>query len=184
MPARGQFKNDIVGRRFGRLLVTSKRRRFGRRIKIECVCACGKRHWSDRTNLLKGNTRSCGCLRTASLRIGRGKAARNRVYRRYKSDARRRGYRFSLSIEEFEELTQKSCRYCGSSPSTVQPAEGHNGNWMYNGIDRIDNDKGYELSNCAPCCNRCNLAKGTMLEGEFIKWVELVYQHVASGVRL
>ncbi len=31
---------------------------------------------------------------------------------------------------------------------------------QYNGIDRVDNSKGYILSNCKPCCGHCNYIKG------------------------
>jgi hypothetical protein len=39
------------------------------------------------------------------------------------------------------------------------------------GIDRRDNSVGYLISNCAPCCKNCNLAKRDMSEAEFLRWV-------------
>jgi hypothetical protein len=29
----------------------------------------------------------------------------------------------------------------------------------YNGIDRVDNEKGYLVENCVPCCFTCNSLK-------------------------
>ena len=36
-----------------------------------------------------------------------------------------------------------------------------------NGVDRVDNTKGYSVDNSVPCCKFCNTAKHTMSEGDF-----------------
>jgi hypothetical protein len=46
-----------------------------------------------------------------------------------------------------------------------------------NGIDRIDSKKGYTKENSASCCKYCNIAKHTMMEDEFFKWVKRVYEY-------
>jgi len=57
-------------------------------------------------------------------------------------------------------LVQQECEYCGKE---AIPAER-----SWNGIDRIDNEKGYVYGNCAPCCWGCNKAKGKRTAMEFI----------------
>lgn len=47
---------------------------------------------------------------------------------------------------------------------------------MYNGLDRLDNTKGYTKDNVAPCCTVCNSAKGTLTVTEFSEWVERIYE--------
>jgi hypothetical protein len=52
-----------------------------------------------------------------------------------------------------------------------------NGDFVYNGIDRIDSSIGYVEGNIVPCCKACNMAKNTMGQDEFMLWVERVYNH-------
>jgi len=40
----------------------------------------------------------------------------------------------------------------------------------YQGIDRINNNVGYESGNCVPCCNICNRAKLNRDKNAFIQW--------------
>jgi len=63
-------KHDIVGKRFGRLvvlnLVDSVKYQYGQKVFYhyfyDCLCDCGKITKVRRSNLLNGNTKSCGCL--------------------------------------------------------------------------------------------------------------------------
>jgi hypothetical protein len=54
---------------------------------------------------------------------------------------------------------------------------------VFNGIDRVDNTKGYTLENCVPCCTRCNLAKHTMSLTAFKEWVAEVFTHMNLATR-
>ena len=56
-------KNEIMGRRFGRLIVLSfQEKRNGKRYMMLCQCDCGSQKIIDRSRLVSGNTLSCGCL--------------------------------------------------------------------------------------------------------------------------
>ena len=68
---------DIVGERFGRLVVKdkhSKRNQFNR-IQWVCECDCGSTLLVDTGSLKSSNTKSCGCLRRDDA-IRKGKANR------------------------------------------------------------------------------------------------------------
>ncbi len=66
-----------------------------------------------------------------------------------KQAAKKRGYSWALSKEQFEALINKPCYYCdGATPVTGS------------GIDRLDNLQGYFLENCVSCCRECNRLKG------------------------
>lgn len=54
---------------------------------------------------------------------------------------------------------------------------------IYNGIDRIDNAKGYTIENSVTCCKRCNFAKRNMSYDEFISWGKKLgnYLNVKEG---
>lgn len=78
---------DLTGQRFGKLsvlrMVDNCRTKAGGMI-WECKCDCGKVVRVASTNLLSGNTRSCGCLHCKDLtgqRFGRLVARRPTQYR-------------------------------------------------------------------------------------------------------
>lgn len=104
------------------------------------------------------------------------RANSNRVMSTYIIRAAKRGYKFRLSEDEFEELTQGICQYCGSPPSNVR--KGRDGDFYYNGIDRVNPNKGYIYENCVPCCSTCNFAKRSMSYADFIRWIRQVHEHL------
>ncbi|MHA1470848.1 MAG: hypothetical protein ACTSSP_09850 [Candidatus Asgardarchaeia archaeon] len=179
---------DLSGKRFGKLVVTSSHKRFksGKRFvtKWLCKCDCGDEKWIQMASLVSGKkrTRSCGCLakeRASEVNSKKkGEAAFNAIYSQYRNRANRKGIVFRLNKEEFKEITQKNCSYCGSDLSNYNPAPNNNGGFHYNGIDRVVNLKGYELDNCVPCCSICNRAKDIMSKREFIEWIKKVYYNL------
>ena len=66
---------------------------------------------------------------------------------------------------------------------TVNNLSGYNGIYIYNGIDRIDNNKGYTIDNIVPCCHICNQAKSSFTLQEFQDWIEKVYQNKQNWKR-
>jgi hypothetical protein len=69
-----------------------------------------------------------------------------------KCNARTRNLSWNLTDEEAIERFMLPCLYCGKEATEN----------AWNGIDRMDNDKGYEVGNSASACFRCNKAKGIM----------------------
>lgn len=76
-----------------------------------------------------------------------------------KHNARTRNIEWNVTDEHATERFKRPCAYCGKMAKE--------GAW--NGIDRIDNTRGYEIDNCAPSCFRCNKAKGIMSLKEFFE---------------
>jgi hypothetical protein len=97
----------------------------------------------------------------------------NEIFGAYKRNAakRKNGIDFKLSKREFEYLIQMDCHYCGAEPSNVMRKKRVTKipGYRYNGIDRIDNDKGYQLDNVVPCCMWCNRMKKGLTYDMFIK---------------
>ncbi len=85
--------------------------------------------------------------------IGYSKTARYK-YCRNKATAKQRGIIFDISYDQFYAIFNDDCFYC-DEPNFI-------------GLDRIDSDKGYVIDNICPCCYRCNVAKNTMTQEEFI----------------
>lgn len=80
-----------------------------------------------------------------------------------------------------------NCDYCGADPNNVANAAisdkkssqyaRKNGNFKYNGLDRVDSMKPHTLENVVPCCFPCNIAKHDMTFDEFRGWIIRVVKH-------
>jgi hypothetical protein len=101
---------------------------------------------------------------------------------RYKYQAKQRNLKFTLTEDQFMELTNRQCFYCGAPPSSVYKRR--KGSYRYNGIDRVENNKGYEIDNCVTCCSIHNRMKFQMSPEEFIAACRSVVKHIdaLSGI--
>ena len=90
------------------------------------------------------------------------------LYKSYQYSAKKRKLEFNLKIEEFIETVTKNCYYCGMEPS-LRDNERKILSIYTNGIDRLNNTKGYLKDNCVPCCPTCNLMKLNLTEEVFIE---------------
>lgn len=161
----------MIGRRFGFLTVESHHSR-SRGYNCRCICGRGTvvRTWALKT----GRIKSCGkgCWKRSLL--ADHQAAKNELYKRYRSAAKVRGYNFALTRSEFSELIVRDCHYCGAAPSSRTHLKRHE-EFRYNGIDRVDNELGYTLANCVPCCDICNNSKSTLELGAWLSWIQRVH---------
>ncbi len=177
-------KKQLKGKLFGKLLVVEKASNLGDKTRWLCQCECGNSTIVSTANLSKKikGTKSCGCLINAKNRLQKGEASFNRVCRMYKYSAKKRKIDFNLTKREMKDLTQKKCYYCDSEPSSVASGKSLYGNYVYNGIDRIDSNKGYEKDNCVACCSMCNMMKKDYSVDNFLKKVEKIYNKHLLGV--
>ena len=165
------MKHLLKNKRFGRLVVLRESGKAkDRSILWDCSCDCGKVIKVKSRSLVSGETKSCGCLR----KIKAGEANFNKLLANYQNSARRNDVPFSLMTEQFRELTKRNCHYCGTKPRQKKYRRFSNGAYIFNGIDRKNNDLGYTVKNSLPCCFICNRAKGTMSYKEFILWIQTI----------
>ncbi len=61
-------EEELVGKRFGRLVVISKVDKKNRHERWLCKCECGNEVVVQYSNLVSGNTASCGCLKAGDLK--------------------------------------------------------------------------------------------------------------------
>ncbi len=171
---------NLVGDRYGRLTVVSLHSSGKGFRSWNCVCDCGENKIVQSGILRSGNTRSCGCLRSESVKatdnknsLAKGEASLNALYRVYQNKANLRGIEFDLTKDVFRHLTSQPCQYCGALPKRVHrtATSRTTGGYTYNGIDRIDSRKGYVSGNCNPCCTTCNRAKSDMPLPDFLDWM-------------
>jgi len=159
------------------LKVGSDRNRHGK-LLAECQCTCGQTKLVTVASLIQGTSKSCGCKRPKIWNKGIkktpiGQSAKNEVYIRYKSNAKSRHLLFNLSKECFFGQIELPCFYCNSPPCNVQKVYSRGriiDKYVYTGIDRLDNRRGYIPGNVVPCCKYCNAAKGQRTGKEFAEY--------------
>ena len=166
---------ELVGKRFGRLVVLSETaERQAESIIWLCRCDCGVTKKINGACLRKCVTRSCGCLARETGKLNAKKdAALNKVWGAYKASAKARHHTFSLTKQQFEVLISLPCFYCGAEPE--HESVSFAGNVLkYNGIDRKYPTEGYSKENCVPCCWPCNLMKRSTSFSEFLQRVYVI----------
>lgn len=164
---------DLTGQRFGKLTVLNERKSGSAKTNIKwmCQCDCGVKKWVTMPCLITGRTTSCGCSRINSknrLSYLTAKQPENGIIGKYIHAAKKRKLEWNLAHEDLMKLLKGNCFYCGAIPSQVK------NDFVYNGIDRVDNDKGYLKDNVVSCCGICNQGKSNMKLSEFYEWINKV----------
>jgi hypothetical protein len=85
--------------------------------------------------------------------------------------AKRRNKDISLVESEFINLVNNKCYYCNYI----------NENEVI-GVDRLDNNKGYILDNCVPCCKICNRLKHIYHPSFFIEKAKIINSYIENKV--
>lgn len=160
-----------------------------------CRCDCGvelerKRHYLQDKRM---QTKSCGCVNSENrTKLGLAKrihhprtATAKQLYKHIYADG-------DISLEKFMELSQHNCFYCNAEPASkwnkfihrkeykVSDYAKREGEFVYNGLDRIDSGLPHNLDNVVPCCIQCNRAKSNKSVDEFRDWARKLYMHWAK----
>ena len=106
----------------------------------------------------------------------------------YVDNAKRRGIEWRLTDEEFLAVASLRCHYCGSPPRRFTRNRWSNrkaigaveSEEVLNGIDRLNPEKGYVLSNCVACCSKCNRAKMDMGVNELLEHVKQIFSNLVK----
>jgi len=181
---------DLTGLTFGKLYVKDfAGYKFYGKNKVKRAyyivkCSCGSAEYSILgTHLTRknGSSKSCGCLQKENFKIAVNniknkisdyEAGLLHLYSVYKNRAVQRNYDFTLTLEEFSNITSSNCVYCNKSPSMKIKSKGRLDYYFYNGVDRTNNFKGYTIDNVKPCCKTCNYAKKDLTEESFKEWLD------------
>lgn len=179
----------MVGKRFGKLLVIASTESEKNRARWVCQCDCGSKCIATGKTLREGKKQSCGCIKRDQSKelvkvlhknneLSFGEAACNHLYSVYKWNAEKRDLEYSITLDEFKKLTSDVCYYCN-----IEPYCAHNGvtcstPYVYNGIDRVDNNIGYIFTNCVTCCKICNWMKRTQSQKDFVEKCEAITKNM------
>ena len=186
------YKRKYLNEKAGRLTVIGELPaltygKTNRRVRrLICKCECGNTVVIRSSNFGKG-TVSCGCynaevrhkftqLQRSSNRLV--KSGAEILYYSYIKDSERRGIVFNLSYEDFLWLTSQRCFYCGAEPQKIKKGRSKRSQkYYYNGVDRINNDGPYNVSNCVTSCWYCNNAKHDLPQLHFFDWIKRLNEH-------
>ena len=130
---------------------------------IKCKI-CDQFSEKESSKLVDKKYKSCGCVRKREA----GFASANDIFLNYLRNAKKRKLDFEITFEDFFSLSQKECEYCGEMPKSISRIS-TNGEFIYNGIDRINNLNGYIKGNLKTCCKICNRMKLDMTMENFIQ---------------
>lgn len=153
---------DLSGKKFGNWTILKSTNEYKDGFVVWLgKCACGTIKKVSKNSLTAGS-KSCGCSKLHRKKKRRSWTDRfnnliSSIYARYRIEAHQRGFPYEINKEQFKVLITQPCYYCGLDKQNCQVI--HNVPVRYTGIDRVDNDKGYTISNCVPCCRKCNSKK-------------------------
>lgn len=139
---------DLEGKRFGRLEVLKRTESKSKETLWLCKCDCGNYSKVFSSNLLKGHTKSCGCLKKevkTNLRHGFSGTSLNRVY----CGIKRRCY--IKTCKEYKYYGNRGIKMCDewlNNPKTFYDWAINNGYKKGLSIERIDVNGKYEPNNC------------------------------------
>lgn len=180
-------KVDLTGLKFGRLTVISQHRSpssSGRGTTWYCQCDCGRVVVKNGYALRVGDVKTCGCGSHPLKYSDPSRSAFNELLAQYRKNAKNTERDFDLSEDEFRELTSSPCHYCGDPPKQLGCYRSSRSKvtstapYLANGIDRRSNDLGYDLSNCVPCCKRCNWMKSDLSYEDFVSHIQKIALHL------
>lgn len=164
---------ELIGRKFGQWEVLSRAENgAGKNTRWNCRCACGNESPVHAGHLLGGKSTKCETCNYSDYGRSDVEAVIRMQFSTYKTHAKTKLRAFELTLEQFTRLVTQACTYCGNSakenrkgPFNVKRRKF----FPLNGVDRQDNDLGYLVSNCVPCCTTCNMMKKTLSGASFIQ---------------
>lgn len=91
----------------------------------------------------------------------------NVFYHEYKKRAIQRNLAFELTDTQFSSIVIQPCYLCGKETNIIHK----------NGIDRVDNTKGYIDGNVKSCCWNCNYMKRDYAYNKLMDKCHLIYEY-------
>lgn len=175
---------DISGKRFGKLVALrvekqeTVKSRFWRWL---CQCDCGKMVTQDVSQILRGSQRCPDCARKfvgEQITLPNQMSAWRRHIRLTRRNARDAGRPFTLTERDVVRICTQPCAYCGQLPCRDSLG------LVRNGIDRVDNSKGYTLDNVVTACTTCNIMKQDLSHVAFIDHIKRILNRIECSTTI
>lgn len=170
---------DLTGQILGDLLVSKRlgTHRSSKSILYLCKCICGNNIELTSKALQRRKIKNCGCKIVPGKKLPGDQAIFNKYLSSYKSNAKRKKMSFSLTNEQCRKLCSDNCFYCNTEPGNIFTHKKSIGNFIHNGIDRLDSNKGYTIDNVVSCCTLCNYKKRETSYDDFMNWISKVFHN-------
>ena len=152
MKGGSKIRYDMTGERYGRLTVESifRHKQGNKELLWHCKCDCGNYTNVSRDKLIKGTTKSCGCLQRelAKKNATTHGLTKTRLYTSWHQMKARCYYEKSINYSDYGGRGIKVCEEWKNSFLAFREwalANGYTDNLT---LDRIDVNGNYEPSNC------------------------------------
>ena len=183
---------NIIGKKFGKLLVLTQLEERGKsgQIYYECKCDCGNIHKTSGHSIRSGRSKSCGCSKKEYIpktyNLDREEQILIQLYKStVEKRAKNKNWNNIIDFDFFKILSYSNCFYCGTKPimkvcdrkKNKEKTKISETKIMVNGIDRKDSSIGYTKHNSVSCCKHCNTAKNDMNIEDFKNWIKKIYEY-------
>lgn len=167
---------DLTGQKFNMLAVISlvKTTRSGKHKKWLCKCDCGNEKAILQSHLVRGNSRSCGCLHSRTGEQHPNFKGHGEIHQRFfhqlevnAAGRNRTPIPFGITIEYIWELFLKQDRKCALSGMPLSFPKKADGPRTAS-LDRIDSSKGYVPGNIQWVHKDVNWMKGSFAQEYFV----------------
>lgn len=171
-PCRADFEN-LAGSRYGTLTVTSFDKTEDGEIYWNCLCDCGNTRSVTTSSLNNGGTITCTdrCNRV----LPNNQALVNKALTCHKLGAENRGLVSHLTVEQYREIAEQPCVYCGEI--SIRKNRSREIEIALNSVDRRDNEPFYTLENSQSTCFDCQTAKMDKTHIEFLEYINRVHKY-------
>lgn len=140
---------DITGNRYGNLIVIKRVDNQGKGFTVyECLCDCGNTKLVRANNLKSGAVKSCGCLRRNNTKNRTHNMSHTKLYRVW---ANMKNRCYNQNLKSYKDYGGRGITVCDEWRDSFENFM----NWAYSSgytehltLDRIDNNGGYNPSNC------------------------------------
>lgn len=147
------LRNDLTGKRFGRITILGRAENYKRYVAYYCLCDCGNKFTALAQNIVQGKTKSCGCYNAEckqkrAWKINRTHGLSNtRLYRIWLNMKERC---FNKNSKSYKNYGAKGIKVCTSWLdfsvfSAWAISSGYSDGLT---LDRIDVNKSYSPKNC------------------------------------
>lgn len=145
-----------------------------------CKCECGNEKIVRSTELIRGDTKSCGCLRkfeNSQNYKGVGKLAQSK-FSHIKYCAEKRQIEFNITIQYAWDLFLKQKGRCFYSNLEIDLQTRNTKGGMTASLDRIDSKKGYVVGNVMWIHKDINVMKNKFTMNHFIYLCDLISKNI------